>query len=109
MGGTTVLRGPAVRYRGAFVFHQFIGVRFLGCKCTEFHPPRCIFLHGLPHRCLSVLESPSLRLCTSAFSSANFFGSLTIVMQGKSSFHEICRGLNRRHMRSLADTVGSML
>jgi hypothetical protein len=49
------------------------------------------------------------RLRNSAFSSANFFGSLTIVTRGRTSFHEICHGFNRRHIRILAGTFGSML
>lgn len=43
-----------------------------------------------PQCCGSVVESPSLRCCSSALSSANFLGSLTIVTRTQSSFHDIC-------------------
>ena len=78
----------------------------LAASSTEFHPLLYIFLHAPPScGCPSVVKS-SLRLCNSAFSSASFFGSLTIVIRGKTSFHEIWRGVNRRHVRSLADNRG---
>src|ERR1700730_16025566 len=89
--------------------HQSVRIRFLSCKFAEFHPLLYIFRHVLPYCCPSVVERAALRLCNSALSSANFFGSLTIVMRGRNSFHETCRGGIRRHIRSLAGTFGSML
>ena len=57
----------------------------------------------------SVFASPVLRLRNSAFNSATFLGSLTIVTRGKTSFQEICRGRNRRHIPPFAGTFDFML
>ena len=68
-----------------------------------------------PYCCPSVLESPSLRLCNSAFSCANFFGSLTMVTRGKkflpgnlsrgqTTAHWLSRWLLAFHVLSLPST-----